>query len=99
MILTLDTVLFVCAWQKIGKNYHMEHEKLNIQLMFVTKCYSKVLWKSKMIWTPERLEPAWFIHLKELAHFKPESIGGFSATYINRLIALLAPIIVKHILR
>ncbi len=30
-----------------------------------------VLRKSKMIWTPERLEHDWFIHLKQLADFPP----------------------------
>ncbi len=55
---------------------------------------NNIVLKSKMIWTSERLprlEHDWFIHLKELARFWSESIGGFSATYIDRSIALLSP--------
>ncbi len=44
-----------------------------------------------------RLDYVLFIHLKHLAHFWSESIGGFFATFIHRLIALLAPHSKEHI--
>jgi hypothetical protein len=42
-----------------------------------------VVLKRKTIWARERLsrlEHDWFIHLKQLAHFRSDSIGRFSAT-------------------
>jgi hypothetical protein len=38
-----------------------------------------------------RLDYVWFIHLKQLAIFRFKSIGGFFATFIHRITALLAP--------
>jgi hypothetical protein len=37
-----------------------------------------VVWKSKMIWTPERLEHDWFIHLKELKERGPQLFRYFT---------------------
>jgi hypothetical protein len=47
--------------------------------------------KVRMNLQKRRLDNELFIHLKQLAHFRSESIGGFFATYIHRLIAILAP--------
>jgi hypothetical protein len=51
-----------------------------------------------MMWTPERLEHDWFIHLKELAHFRPKVLVDFS-TYDTQINCHIGAIIVQHVLR